>query len=232
MENEKKPVDCVATRSAIAAGVPADMVWEEPQKVGMKLSDMAGPKDQWTQMVDLFYSRTEKHIVLVQKYAQIIYERFDHVPAELVTRAFKHDASKYQPPEYTPYVYLTWGKKCGMDFTDICRRMPECKIHGFRTPQNILDAIDKATFHHITNNEHHPEFFAPNLTDDKTKIVIATAMDVISLAEMCADWAAMSEELGTGLVQWAYGKIDIKWRFHPDQKRHIADFLTACVENG
>jgi hypothetical protein len=227
-----EPVDCIATRSARAAGVPVDEIWEPPKARGMKLSDMSTPKDQWTEMVNLFYSRTERHIVLVQKYAQIIYEYFDRVSAELVTNAFKHDASKYQPPEYTPYVYLTWGKQNNMDFTSICRKMPECKIHGFRTPRDIQTAIDKATLHHITTNKHHPEYYAPNVSDDKNKIIIATAMDLISLAEMCADWAAMSEELGTDLVKWAYEKIGVKWRFHPHQKRDIADFLTICVKNG
>ena len=130
-----KHIDCIATRSAIAAGLPADDVWEP--KRSMKLSDMSDPKDQWTKMTDFFYARTERHIVLVQKYAQIIFEYFDRVPAELVSNAFKHDASKFLPPEYTPYVYLTWGKQNGMNFTGLYRKMPECKIHGFRTPADI-----------------------------------------------------------------------------------------------
>jgi hypothetical protein len=200
-------------------------------------SELKPKDDQWKQMVDLFYQRTNLHIGLVNKYAQIIYERFPEVCAELVTNAHQHDDSKYQRPEFVPYVYLTWGKQNNMDFTVLCDSMYEClNCHGFETPQDIKNAISKATFHHITVNKHHPEFHSPQKIQqvaigETPPIVVATGMDILSLAEMCADWAAMSEELGTNVVDWAYENIN-RWRFNPNQKRQIADFLTACVKNG
>lgn len=211
----------------------------------MKLRNLArmfaeiSDKGLWSQMADLFYSRTNNHIALVNKYAQLIYYRFGIICAELVTNTHQHDASKYEPPEFIPYVYLTWGKQNSMDFTELFRTMPECKVHGLETPQDIKDAIHKATLHHITTNKHHPEFHAPQVylnADDRdappANIVVATAMDDISLAEMCADWAATGEELGTDLVVWAYNNIGTRWRFDSHQKHLIADFLTACVKNG
>ena len=202
----------------------------------MKLAEM---NDQWATMVDLFYQRTNNHVALVNKYAEIIYYRFPEICAELVTNTHAHDASKYQPTEYIPYVYLTWGKQNNMDFTGLCETMPECKIHSFRSSQDIKDAIHQATFHHVTTNKHHPEYHSTNPSINSSdrdaapdKIVIATSMDVLSLAEMCADWAAVSEELGTDLVKWAYKNIGTRWRFRPYQKRQIAGFLTICVHNG
>lgn len=215
---------------------PAERINTELDKVFI---EMVEQPDQWTTMVDLFYKRTNNHVALVNKYAEIIYYRFEAVCAELVINARQHDASKYQAPEYVPYVYLTWGKQNNMDFTGICETMPECKIHGFHSPEDINDAIHKATLHHVTTNKHHPEYHSPNAsinTDDRdaapAKIVVATAMDILSLAEMCADWAAMSEELGTDLVKWAYENIGTRWRFHSHQKRQISNFLTACIKNG
>jgi hypothetical protein len=196
-------------------------------------------QDQWTSMVDLFYQRTNNHVALVNKYAEIIYYRFPDICAELVTNARLHDASKYKAPEYVPYVYLTWGKQNNMDFTQICESMPECKIHGFKSQQDIRDSINKATWHHVTTNKHHPESHSPNPSlntnsRDATPadIVVATNMDVLSIAEMCADWAAMSEELKTDLVKWAYENIGVRWRFSSAQKQRISDFLTICIKNG
>jgi hypothetical protein len=267
----RKPIDCVATRTAKVADISVNQLWEEEDqhmidvpstsdystrdlrdlksRIDIKLDELKAeehqeqqeqkPKDQWSKMVDLFYQRTNRHVALVNKYAQIIYYRFGIVCAELVTNAYNHDASKYRAPEFIPYVYLTWQKSNpNNDFAELCKTMPTCKVHGFSTPEDIRDAIDRATFHHITTNKHHPESHAPNIKmnagrkGSDVKIVNATAMDDLSLAEMCADWAAMSEELGTGLVEWAYKNIGVRWRFHPHQKRLIADFLTSCVQNG
>lgn len=263
----RKPVDCVATRTAKVAGIPVDQLWEEEDqhiidipstsdygvrdlrdlkgRIDAKLDELMAeeqqeqkPEDQWSKMVDLFYKRTNRHVALVNKYAQIIYYRFGIICAELVTNAYNHDASKYRDPEFIPYVYLTWEKdNPNNDFAELCKTMPACKVHGFSTPEDIRKAINCATFHHITTNKHHPESHAPDMKMNAgrkaaVEIVNATAMDNLSLAEMCADWAAMSKELGTGLVEWAYKNIGVRWRFHPHQKRLIADFLTACVQNG
>jgi len=246
---EKKPVDCIATRTAKAAGIPIHEMWENEQsgdlgqrslgrRIDIRLdeafNEQKPEKSQWDQMVDLFYCRTNHHVALVNKYAEIIYYRFPEICAELVTNARQHDASKYQSPEYIPYVYLTWGKRNNMDFTKICETMPECRLQGFKSPADILAAIDKATFHHITTNKHHPEAHDPRVRpkwEAKQTTVVATAMDTLSIAEMCADWAGMSAELGTSLTEWAYKNIN-KWRFHPHQKRQITDFLTICVQNG
>jgi hypothetical protein len=196
-------------------------------------------RNQWKELVDFFFERTNLHCKLVNKYAGLIYARFDDVTAELVTNAYNHDESKYHEPEYTPYIYLTWGKKNNMDFDGLMESMPQiCKMHNFTTSKDIRDAINSATWHHVTQNKHHPESHSPIPLDnnDRTaashKIVIATSMDPISIAEMCADWAAMSEELGTDLLSWAHENIGVRWRFFPYQIRHIEDFLNICVENG
>jgi hypothetical protein len=242
---DRKPIDCVATRTAKAAGIAVDEIWgSENRPFSEKLDDALddtkpNEPDLWTDMVNFFFQRTNHHVALVNKYAEIIYYRFPEICAELVTNARVHDASKYRPPEYVPYIYLTWGKKNGMDFTEICETMPECKIHGFKSPQDIKNAIDRATLHHVMVNKHHPECHSQNPSINTNnrdaapaKIVIATSMDTLSLAEMCADWAAMSEELGTSLAEWARKNIGVRWRFSANQKQQIANFLTICIQNG
>ena len=203
----------------------------------MKLAEMRD-NDQWCDMTQLFLDRTAKHIALVQKYAEIIYYRCDEVGASLVTNSHEHDASKYLPPEIRPYIYLTWGKQNGMDFSGLFALMPIEKVHGYKTSDDIRAAIRSATLHHITTNKHHPEAHAdsvqsgPRDSGEATVPLDLPNMDVISMAEMCADWAAMSEELGTDLVEWATKNIGSRWQFTSGQRRLIYKFLQACVANG
>lgn len=133
-----------------------------------------------------------------------------------------HDAYKWIDPEYTPYVLITWRyeqKRLGLSFD---------------LPDEINDALHIATFHHIKNHKHHPEFWDNDCTVDclnKTnrdlpaKKVDGSNMPLTYVATMVADWLAMSEELGTNPRDWANNNIGKRWYFTESQSRLVHDLI-------
>lgn len=164
------------------------------------------------EMVDHFITRTNNHINLVKKYANRIDNLNDIRFNGLVERVVNHDSSKFREPEYSPYVWTTWMYKVtGEGGT-------------FEIPESIKSKSDQATIHHILNNAHHPEFHDPKFdadlmfnTGDRDKpsdvIVDATAMDDLSIAEMCADWCSVGYERGNNPKDWADMNIGKRWKF-------------------
>lgn len=167
------------------------------------------------EMEDWFTLRTRKHIALVQKWAKFI-EYVDPQFAGLYNRTLVHDQSKFEEPEHTPYIYITWDYKCKAD------KIP------YTMPADMKEKGNEATYHHVKNNTHHPEFFDPTTTLEETlnqgnrdglptKMVNATAMAPMDIAEMCADWLAVSEERGTKARDWANNNVNKRWKFNDDQ---------------
>jgi len=174
------------------------------------------------EMRDWFTQRTAKHIDLVKKYAHRIYELDPNRWKPLLDQVENHDDSKYQEPEKTPYIYISWNY--------------HCKDLGI--PYQIPDNIDgtAATNYHVKNNMHHPEYWSDQVDtinrEDRDKppenMIDASGMDDISIGEMCADWAGMSEEKGTNTPQeWADKNINIRWKFTPKQIDLIYGILNA-----
>ncbi len=135
-----------------------------------------------------------------------------------------HDDSKWEDPEYTPYVWLTWRYKCKDDGIEL------------ELPDGMDERIQKATWHHITVNKHHPEYwddnasFESNLNSkDRDKPpenpVDATKMDDISLAEMVCDWNAMGLERGNTAESWADKNVNVRWLFTDDQVENIYKWI-------
>ncbi len=178
-----------------------------------------------------FKERTDKHIKLVQKYCARLAAMMPMFQP-LVARGKVHDASKYGAGELLPYIWLTWRYKCKDDGT-------ECKM-----PPGMEEKINKATEHHILNNSHHPEFHQDkksgliNAKDrDATpdKMIDATKMPPLDIAEMVADWCAMSEERGNTPRAWAdktVGSAKTRWKFTPEQKRLIYALIKAAWNQG
>jgi hypothetical protein len=174
-------------------------------------------------MLDFFYTRTRKHIDLVNKYMQQIYKLDPKKYKLLPVREMFHDQSKYQEPEFTPYISLTWNYHC-----------KDLKI-PFKMSQNLKDQIQEATYHHVKNNRHHPEFHDTTTTLDSInpkdrdkppeKIVDASAMSDTDVAEMIADWLAMSNEKGTDPIEWAKTNINKRWKFTKEQEDLIYDLI-------
>jgi len=177
----------------------------------VKLNQMHEP-DMET-MEKFFDKRTKRHIDLVQKYAQKIVNTNPDL-ADIVEQASKHDSSKYESPEHEPYVYLTWDYKCKNEGKD------------YKIPDNIDD--NKASTHHVKHNRHHPEFHDEESGDDcinkddrgaaPEQVVDGSKMKDIDVAEMVADWCAMSEELEEDTPKtWADNNVNKRWKFTDTQ---------------
>lgn len=192
----------------------------------VKISEASGKdkNEEITQeMRDWFQKRTNNHVALVQKWSEKIEKQFPELKG-LVDQAQKHDASKYEEPERTPYIFVTWDYKCKDDgITWDC-------------PDYIKDMMDDATNHHVINNSHHPESVAEkkvgliNRRDrdaSPDEMVNATSMKDLDIGEMCADWCAMSEEKNNTPQSWAKKKINKRWKFNDDQVDLIYQILDA-----
>ena len=168
-----------------------------------------------------FHARTRNHIALTQKYCKRIEDQFPELKG-LVARGKNHDESKFKAEELEPYVWLTWCYKCEDDGEP-------CVL-----PSGMKDKIDAATEHRIVTNAHHPEFHQKqrrgllNKKDrDKpgAERVDATGMSDLDIAEMVADWCAMSEERGNTPKEWADKNVNVRWKFKPEQKTLIYSMI-------
>ena len=169
-----------------------------------------------------FHQRTTMHINFVKKYANKILLNKD-ISKLINTDAFlkdvtTHDSSKFEEPEYTPYLFITWEyklKRSGVkiEFSDALR-----------------DKMHKATEHHVLTNKHHPQYWSPVKTNiinkydrdmPTSQIIDATTMPLEYVAHMTCDWMAMSEELNDNPFDWANKNINIRWKFTKEQTTFI-----------
>ena len=97
----------------------------------------------------------------------------------------------------------------------------------YTIPEGMEEQSTKATFHHIVNHKHHPEYWDDNVTirclntQDRDKpaedMVDATLMPLTYVASMMADWLAMSEEKNTDVNDWIEMNVNVRWKFTPQQ---------------
>lgn len=168
-------------------------------------------------MEEFFEERTKKHIDLVRKYLDRLKKHYSYDFKD------EHDKSKYDEPEHEPYLYITWKHKA------------KNADEEYEIPDEWKEKCDEATFHHIKNNKHHPEYWDDSLTEnpinkedrDKPsgKVVDATKMPKEHILEMVADWCAMSEELENTPKKWADDNIGKRWKFTPEQKDWIYEAI-------
>jgi hypothetical protein len=59
-------------------------------------------------MRDHFTKRTQEHVNRVQGNARLLAQGFPYLKRELISQVNLHDDSKYQEPEVTPYIHITW----------------------------------------------------------------------------------------------------------------------------
>lgn len=176
------------------------------------------------EMTDHFLERTNHHIALVRKYCSKLEERVPGLGG-LKERSREHDQSKFGPKEKLPYTWLTWRYKRKDDGKP-------CVL-----PTGVKEAIDEATEHHILTNAHHPEFHQSKRsgllnTEDRDKppkeMIDSTKMSKLDIAEMVADWCAMSEERGNTPHEWAKKNVNVRWKYTPEQEKHILKLIDAA----
>jgi len=175
-----------------------------------------------------FDDRTKMHIKLVQKYMGKIIN-IDKQFQALKKRMSKHDASKFRGTEYIPYVSITWMYKCQRDGVE------------WEIPDEMKDKATKATIHHMLSNKHHPEYWDENFDADEMfnaknrdgvprKMVDGTEMEPLSIAEMIADWCAVSEERGTNPNDWLNANVNKRWKFTDLQVKFMKTLLKKIWE--
>jgi hypothetical protein len=178
--------------------------------------------DNFPDMVTWFMERTNAHMTRVAVYMVKLIAEDPQRFGGLCDRILAHDRSKLTAPEMLPYVYISWDYKCKDDGVP------------FEMPKEMKDAMNEATLHHVTTNSHHPEFHQEKETglinrDDRDKppeeMVDATKMPDLDIAEMCADWCAMSAEKGGTPHDWAKKNVNVRWKFTPEQEKLIYEIL-------
>jgi len=182
-----------------------------------------------------FVDRTTKHIELVQRAANKIVQAnilSQEDSDKLIGQVSMHDASKFEEPERIPYISITWRHKedeANGEYDPINGK-------GYQTPGMLSkEEENQATLHHVTTNSHHPEAHLENKEDanidskdrDKSdKVVDVSAMPAVDIAEMIADWQAMSEELQKNTArEWFDKQKDVRWHFSDEQVELIDKLL-------
>jgi hypothetical protein len=164
---------------------------------------MATP-DPTPKMVALFERQTAEHIQRVRRCLLIMAEATEHGD-ELRARAEVHDASKYDPEERIPYIWMTEYHRCRR------KGKPIAYPHGMES--RLRTAIE----HHATTNRHHPDSHAdPN---DMTEV---------DLIEMVCDWTAMAQEFdqaGGSARKWADMTIGRRVHFNEEKRRFIYEMI-------
>jgi hypothetical protein len=158
------------------------------------------------EMLAFYERRTNEHIERVRNCLMVLAQITDH-GEELIERARIHDASKFEPEERIPYVWLTEYHRC--------RRTGQ----PFAYPEGMEERVQQAIRHHVRSNRHHPEFHAdPN------------DMSEVDLIEMVCDWTAMAQEFGEerGSARgWADKVIGKRVAFDAERRRFIYEIIDA-----
>jgi len=193
----------------------------------MKFSDLyiTALEDEMAEMLDWFEKRTKRHIELVQKYCKKIHKYDAKRFSEILSLGEEHDASKYEEPEKTPYIYISWDYKCKDDGKE------------FELPDGMKEKMNQASEHHVHSNKHHPEYWSDEKEtinredrDVVKKLIDATKMPEIHVASLVADWCAMSEEKSSNPKDWADKNIGKRWKFDDKQTKLIYELLGAVWE--
>lgn len=171
-----------------------------------------------------FESRTREHCNRVIEWLDRIAMIHPDYATLLKFLGDRHDASKFESPERRPYVYLTF----------------KYLNPKYEYPDGVCERGRFATGHHIKNNKHHPEYWDPmfdldrHLAQDRDDIpshpVDGRKMPDVYILEMCADWCAMSEELGNTPMDWAERNIGKRWLFDDRQEKLIFHTLRVAWE--
>lgn len=151
-------------------------------------------------MGQYFNKRHNLHVKLVRAGINKIIAAFPDLSSQaLRARADVHDISKISEEEYDPYLRITWHHNPDNDY---------------QMDDEAQAAADLAIAHHYAENSHHPEYH----TDTEE-------MSVEDIAEMVADWAALSAERGTSLKGWVKSVVGPKYIFSPDKEKFIYEII-------
>ncbi|QDU55182.1 DUF5662 family protein [Aeoliella mucimassa] len=162
------------------------------------------PVEPTPSMIAFFEQRTRAHIARVERCLQVM-ARVTPYGEQLLERAARHDASKFEPEERVAYIWLTEHHRR--------RKLGE----AFTYPSGVEPLIESAIAHHMSHNRHHPEFHAdPN---DMTEV---------DLIEMVCDWTAMAQEFqqcGGSAREWADRTVGQRVQFNAEKSRFVYEMI-------
>lgn len=162
--------------------------------------------DPSEEMLRFFFDRTDKHVKRVAVNLERLAESFPELDRdECMERGESHDETKYQAPLLVPYIWLSWWYENDKD--------------DLIYPEGMKERVCAACERHVTTETHHPEALGES------------SMELEDLAEMVADWHAMTQELGGSTFAWADKNIGSKWKFDDEQVGWIYSFIEV-LENG
>ena len=162
------------------------------------------------EMINFFKERTEQHINRVRNNLNRLSKILPSFSRQLLERGVNHDKSKYSDEELVPYIHLTWFHKCKND----------PKLENYTYPEGVEEQTDKAWIHHEKNNRHHIGYHSS-----------PSDMNIIDLAELVCDCAAMSQELNSSLKDWIVNNT-LKNDFTNKQKNIILKLTDYFKELG
>jgi len=180
-------------------------------------------KDQ-QDMEDHFRKRTAEHVGRVKANAAKCAAAFPDIGPALLEQVSIHDDTKYNFPEFFPYLHITWKYK------------KEADGEVYEPPADMAEKMHGATVHHVRHNKHHPEYWDPDFDENSLdpkdrdgvpeRMVNGQMMDRVSIAEMVCDWIAMSLEKSgkPDATAWANMNINKRWKFTDQQVYWIWEF--------
>ncbi|EGG20513.1 hypothetical protein DFA_00374 [Cavenderia fasciculata] len=155
-------------------------------------------------MIEFFKQRTKYHIELVTRNMMLMQGYGGLSVEELKNRAIIHDQSKYEEPELSGYIQLTWFHRC-----------KNLNIPFQYANKSIETMVRDACHHHLHSNRHHPESHNhPN------------EMNVLDIVEMVSDWSAISQELNQGSCITYVKENHSKWSFNNEK----LDFIFETIK--
>ena len=156
------------------------------------------------------------HKEKVVLFAQALYDS-GHIGKRLFDKISQnHDNSKLEEPEYTPYVKRKWVERnYNVDMYD-----------------KMGDDIKAAIVHHVTKNDHHPEYWSNDYRGFETSDPChVDDMSEDAVIEMVCDWNAMALERGNTARSWYDKTRDKRWIFD-DHTNWLIDTWLKVFENG
>lgn len=180
-----------------------------------------------SEMIQFFEKRVNNHIKLVQ---ESIFHMIKAMPFMdgmiLIERGKCHDITKFKEPERTPYIWINHAYNM--------------KLQGisFKYPKGIEKQTIDITEYHVKHNRHHPEFhcdgpigISHSDRDSSDFSIDASRMLDVDIAEMVADWIAMSQEKRTNTPREWFNKCSgVRWTF-TNYQLEIIDKLLKTYEN-
>jgi hypothetical protein len=162
----------------------------------------------------VFKDYLEDHIKRVKENVKKLVKVFPQY-SEALKNVESHDILKWQEPEKTPYVNLTYKK-----------------VQKIKEP--LTQDEKEALFHHIKHSKHHPEYWDENFeklneevfdSENLTQQIDASNMPDEYLLEMVADWKATADIMGNTARSWFEKQNGKRWIFTPHQVNLINKFL-------